>query len=311
MRDEQAERNVFERLDDVIERGHRPVDVIDADIAMLAAVATELQGMPDPAFKKRLRRNLVPGTDTNVPAHYVMPYLVVRGVPRLIDFIEQAFGGELKMKVPRADGSIQHAEMRIAESRLEMGDAVEEYPARGSAIHLYVENADAAYAHAIEAGAKSLYPPVDQPYGDREAGVVDPLGNNWFIGTNRATGSRREGYPTVTPSLRAEEPGAMMDFFIRALGAEEIDRTLGSTGEVVYGALRFGESVVEAGAAQGNWPSIAGTLHLFVTDCDAAYARAIDGGATSLYPPSDQSYGERSAGVTDPFGNRWFLATTI
>jgi PhnB protein len=53
------------------------------------------------------------------------------------------------------------------------------------------------------------------------------------------------------------------------------------------------------------------TFNLYVEDCDALYHRAVAAGAASLSPPADQPYGDRNAGVQDPFGNAWYLSTHI
>jgi PhnB protein len=69
---------------------------------------------------------------------------------------------------------------------VEFSDGSAEWPPRPCNLHVYVPDADAAYRRALDAGASSLYAPMDQPYGDREGGAVDAGGNNWFIATHRA-----------------------------------------------------------------------------------------------------------------------------
>jgi uncharacterized glyoxalase superfamily protein PhnB len=115
--------------------------------------------------------------------HTVTPYLVVEGTAKLIDFVKQAFGAKETFRSTRPDGAIMHAEVKIGDSVIMMGDAQEGKQMPGM-IHLYVEDADATYRRALEAGATSLREPADQFYGDRSAGVKDPLGNHWWVATH-------------------------------------------------------------------------------------------------------------------------------
>jgi PhnB protein len=116
--------------------------------------------------------------------HTVTPYLVVHGVPRLIDFLRQAFGATELIRAPRPDGSIMHAEVAIGDSRVMMGEPTAPSPPMPSCVHLYVVDTDALYHLALQAGATSLREPTDQFYGDRMAGVQDPAGNQWWIATH-------------------------------------------------------------------------------------------------------------------------------
>jgi uncharacterized glyoxalase superfamily protein PhnB len=117
--------------------------------------------------------------------HTVTPYLVVHGVPQLLDFVHQAFGAVEVHRTALPDGTIMHAEVRIGDSIVMMGEAPSgSRPMLGS-LYLYVPDADAVYRSALEAGATSLTEPADQFYGDRSAGVLDPLGNHWWIATHK------------------------------------------------------------------------------------------------------------------------------
>jgi PhnB protein len=116
--------------------------------------------------------------------HTVTPYLVVRDVPRLIEFLSQAFGATELMRAPRPDGSIMHAEVMIGNSRVMMGEPADASPPTPACLHLYVVDTDALYHLALQAGATSLREPTDQFYGDRMAGVQDPVGNQWWIATH-------------------------------------------------------------------------------------------------------------------------------
>ena len=116
--------------------------------------------------------------------HTVTPYLVVRKAVQLIDFMKQAFAAEEIQRFTLTDGSIMHAEVRIGDSMVMLGEAGGEYPPMPAMLHLYVEDVDAVYQQAFQAGAISLRKPADQPDGDRMGGVKDPFGNQWWIATH-------------------------------------------------------------------------------------------------------------------------------
>jgi PhnB protein len=116
--------------------------------------------------------------------HTVSPYIVVPGVAKLIDFAKQAFSATDVYVSKRPDGTVQHAEIKIGDSIVMMGDGGENVKTFLGMLHLYVEDVDAVYQRALNAGAKSLREPADQPYGDRSGGVEDTFGNQWWISTH-------------------------------------------------------------------------------------------------------------------------------
>jgi uncharacterized glyoxalase superfamily protein PhnB len=116
--------------------------------------------------------------------HTVTPYLVVAGIPKLIDFLKQAFGAQEVGRMARPDGGIMHAEVQIGDSKVMMGTPMGEWKAKPCSLYLYVEDVDAVYQRAIQAGGTSVGEPKDQFYGDRSGGVIDPSGNYWGIGTH-------------------------------------------------------------------------------------------------------------------------------
>lgn len=116
--------------------------------------------------------------------HTLTPMVHVKNVPRLMEFLRQAFGAEEIMRFPLPNGSIMHAEMKIGDSPYMMGELMGDYPPAYSNLYLYVNDVDATYRAAIEAGGESLYEPVDQFWGDRTATVRDPAGNIWWIATH-------------------------------------------------------------------------------------------------------------------------------
>jgi PhnB protein len=120
-----------------------------------------------------------------VPEGYqtVCSYLVVPGVAKLIDFTKQAFGATEVYVSRRPDGTVQHAEIKIGDSIVMMGEGADGKNFPGM-LHLYMEDVDAVYQRAIQAGAKSLRAVANQPYGDRSGGVEDAFGNQWWISTH-------------------------------------------------------------------------------------------------------------------------------
>jgi PhnB protein len=115
--------------------------------------------------------------------HSVHPFVFVDGAEDLIGFLVATFGGVETERLARSDGRIGHAEVRIGDSVVMVSDSTESFPARPCAHYVFVDNVDAVYEHAVAAGAASLREPSDQFYGNREASVVDPWGNVWWIAT--------------------------------------------------------------------------------------------------------------------------------
>ena len=116
--------------------------------------------------------------------HAVTPYLVVDGAARLIDFLEEVFDAQEVERLAAPGGRIGHAELRIGDSVVMLGDAHGEHKPLQTMLYVYVDDADAIYQRALAAGATSVQAPVDQFYGDRSGGVKDAFGNLWWIATH-------------------------------------------------------------------------------------------------------------------------------
>jgi PhnB protein len=115
----------------------------------------------------------------------VTPFLNVKGLGKLIDFLKQAFGAEEIMRMPGPDGAVVHAEVNIGNSRMMLGEIMQQNTPSSSYFYLYVGDADAAYKRALGAGAKSVSEPTDQFWGDRMGTVTDPFGNTWSLATHK------------------------------------------------------------------------------------------------------------------------------
>lgn len=111
----------------------------------------------------------------------VTPYFFANDAQRFIDFLVAGLGGEETGRTERPDGAIANAQVRLGDSTAMVSQASEHYPAMAAAYYLYVEDADAAVAKAVAAGAQLEMAVADMPYGDRQGGVRDLQGNIWWI----------------------------------------------------------------------------------------------------------------------------------
>jgi uncharacterized glyoxalase superfamily protein PhnB len=116
--------------------------------------------------------------------HTITPYLVVNESLKLVEFLKNAFGAEVRYQMLREDGAIMHAELKIGNSMLMLSEAMDEHPAMPIMLYLYVEDVDSVYKKAVNAGGISAVEPMDQFYGDRSGAVKDISGNTWWIGTH-------------------------------------------------------------------------------------------------------------------------------
>ena len=116
--------------------------------------------------------------------HSVTPYLVVDGAASVIDVLKEVFNAQEVMRLAAPQGRIGHAEMRIGDLVVMLGDAHDGHKPMQAMLHVYVDDADATYQRAVAAGAPSVQAPTDQFYGDRSGGVKDPCGNLWWIATH-------------------------------------------------------------------------------------------------------------------------------
>jgi PhnB protein len=118
----------------------------------------------------------------------------------------------------------------------------------------------------------------------------------------------REGFRTITPYLTTTEGARLIDFLKHTFGAEEMFRS--STGGGFHAEVRIGDSMLMVGSGeQVRGHEKIGAFHIYVPDCDAAFRRALEAGATSQGEPADRPYGERSGFVTDFAGNHWYIST--
>ena len=119
------------------------------------------------------------------------------------------------------------------------------------------------------------------------------------------------GYHCVTPYLAVTGANEFIEFLKQAFEAEEIMRLGSPDGTIRHAEVRIGDSPIMLTESCDRMPALPCVIHLYVSDVDATYHRAIQAGAVSEQEPMDQFYGDRSGGVRCPFGVRWYMATHV
>jgi PhnB protein len=120
-----------------------------------------------------------------------------------------------------------------------------------------------------------------------------------------------EGFHTVTPYLLVPDVPAVIDFLKRVFNAKETYRSTAPDGLVNHASVQIGNSMVMMGAARGSWQPETTTLYVYLEEMDSVYLRAVEAGAESVQEPKTQFYGDRTAALKDPAGNKWYLATHV
>ncbi len=117
-----------------------------------------------------------------IPENYqtVMPYLILNGADKFINFAKNVFDAVETHKSMRDENIVMHAEIMIGESTIMFADSTKDHPGRSSGFFIYVDDANQTYKKAIDAGATKVSELSDQVYG-RSGGVLDPFGNTWWI----------------------------------------------------------------------------------------------------------------------------------
>lgn len=113
----------------------------------------------------------------------VSPYLIVDGAARTIDFLARVFGATELRRFPDESGRLMHSEVRVGDTVVMIADGVEGWPPIPAHVHVYVEDVDATFTLALEAGATAVQEPVKKGDEDKRGGVKDAGGTTWWIAT--------------------------------------------------------------------------------------------------------------------------------
>src|SRR4030095_7905365 len=114
----------------------------------------------------------------------VTPYLMVKGADKVIEFLENVFEASIVEQLKGENGLIMHAQVRLGDSIIMLGEAPAQYGPMPGSLYVYVDDTDQIYKRALEAGASSLMEPADQFYGDRCAAVGARVGDIWWWATH-------------------------------------------------------------------------------------------------------------------------------
>lgn len=116
------------------------------------------------------------------------PYLITQNAQAVIDFLVATVDAQPLRRFENPDGSIMHAEVRIDDTVVMMGQAGEDWPAVPCHLHVYVPDVDGTYALALDKGGQSVQAPTQREGDpDRRGGILDPGGNTWWFSTQVET----------------------------------------------------------------------------------------------------------------------------
>ena len=146
--------------------------------------------------------------------HSVSPALTIDGAAEAIDFYERAFGAKERLRMPGPDGQIAHAELEIGDSVVMLSDPFPQSSVKPPSqlggttvgIFVYVEDVDAVFQQAVEAGATATMPVDDMFWGDRFGSVTDPYGHHWSLATHVEDVPPEEMEERAKQAMGATEP---------------------------------------------------------------------------------------------------------
>lgn len=120
-----------------------------------------------------------------------------------------------------------------------------------------------------------------------------------------------DGYTTVSPYLIVDGATATIEFLRHVFGAVELRRFPAANGTVMHAEIRIDDTIVMIADGAEGWPPVLSHVHLYVSDVDATYKRALAAGATSVQEPAKKQDADKRGGVKDAGGTTWWIATKV
>ena len=249
----------------------------------------------------------------------VMPYFNPVGAPKMIEFLEQAFGAEQLAIHKSAQGRVLHAKVRIGDSIVEMGEAHGPWQPRPMNFMVYVEDSDAAFARALQAeGTAVVSAPANAPYGGRTGTITDPWGNTWYLSSqtqkkDEPEPQRRDSMPAAKlfrVALQVGDLNQAAAFYAKLLDDPGIPIPRGSRHYFDCGGVILALVDVAKGAGEPPQPT-PDYIYFAVDNLDEIFARAkaLDCLAQDRFHDQEagqivkRPWGELSFYVEDPWGN--------
>ena len=118
-----------------------------------------------------------------------------------------------------------------------------------------------------------------------------------------------EGYHTITPYFTVSDADRLLEFLVEAFGGVIVVKNRYPTGRIQHARIRVGDSVIMLNESNEQYPVNVSQMHLYVDDVDIVFSKALSADAISIMEPNERPHGDRMAGVKDPCGNIWWIAT--
>ena len=125
------------------------------------------------------------------------------------------------------------------------------------------------------------------------------------------TSYKPDSYSTVSPYLIVDGASATIDFLQRVFAAVELRRFPDAAGKLMHAEVRIEDTVVMIADGSDGWPPVPSNVHVYVSDVDATYSRALEAGATSVQAPVKKEDDDKRGGVKDVGGTTWWIATKV
>lgn len=118
-----------------------------------------------------------------------------------------------------------------------------------------------------------------------------------------------EGYHAITPYFTVSDADRLLEFLVEVFDGDIIVTNRYSSGKIQHARIRVGDSVIMLNQSSDEYPANISQMHLYVEDVDITFSKALAASAISTMEPNVRPHGDRMAGIKDPCGNIWWLAT--
>jgi uncharacterized glyoxalase superfamily protein PhnB len=267
----------------------------------------------------------------SVPVDTVLPHVAYHDVEEALAWLTRAFGfvEHYRYGDPLSGAQVRAGNAFLMIRRAGVETSLPDQLGYGTqSLTIFVDDVEAHYERAKAAGARIEEEPHETEYGEFQFAVRDLAGHHWLFSRHARDVSPAQWGAEVanpvsapaqmTPTLSVRRGKAAVEFYMDAFGAQVLFQIEDPDGAVVA-ELAAGQSrfwVADESPENNNFsPETLGggtvRMMLVVYDPDAAFQRAVDAGATQVYPVGDQGYGWRVGRLVDPFGHHWEIGKPL